>query len=53
MDDDEKRDLQASQQIFEKVPHSSTLAKEQASFLKVNDINDISFLGTFVIIIVL
>jgi hypothetical protein len=28
------------------VLHSDTLAKERASFLKVNDINDISFLGT-------
>jgi hypothetical protein len=38
--------LLACQQIIEKVPHSDTLAKERASFLKVNDINDISFLGT-------
>jgi hypothetical protein len=38
--------LLACQQIFEKVPHSVTLANERASFLKVNDINDISFLGT-------
>jgi hypothetical protein len=36
----------ACQQIFEEVPHSDTLAKEQASFLKVDDIDDISFLGT-------
>jgi hypothetical protein len=36
----------ACQQIFEKVPHSDTLAKERESILKVNDINDISFLGT-------
>jgi hypothetical protein len=38
--------LLACQQIFEKVPHSDSLAKERASFLKVNDINDILFLGT-------
>jgi hypothetical protein len=38
--------LLASQQIFEKVPRSDTLAKERVSFLKVNDIKDISFLGT-------
>jgi hypothetical protein len=45
----QKRDddhLLACQQIFEKVPRNDTLAKERASFLKVNDINDISFLGT-------
>jgi hypothetical protein len=29
-----------------KVPHSDTLPKERASFLKVNDIDDISFLRT-------
>jgi hypothetical protein len=39
--------LLACQQIFEKVPHSNTLVKERASFLKVNDINGISFLGFF------
>jgi hypothetical protein len=33
--------LLASQQIFEKVPHSEPLAKERASFFKVNDIIDI------------
>jgi hypothetical protein len=38
--------LLACQQIFEKVPHSETLAKERTAFLKVNDINDISFFGT-------
>jgi hypothetical protein len=43
----------ACQLIFEKVPHSGTQAKERASFLKVNDINDISFFGTPVIIFVL
>jgi hypothetical protein len=47
------RPLMACQQIFEKVPHSDKLAKERASFLKVNDINDILFLGTSVIIVVL
>jgi hypothetical protein len=36
----------AYQQIFEKVPHSDTHAKERAPFLKANDINDISFFGT-------
>jgi hypothetical protein len=39
-------DLLACQKIFEKVPHSDTLTKERAFFLKVNDINDISFFGT-------
>jgi hypothetical protein len=38
--------LLACQQIFEKVPHIDTQAKERASFLKVYEINDISFLGT-------
>jgi hypothetical protein len=38
--------LLACLQIFEKVPHSDTLAKERASFVKINDTNDISFLGT-------
>jgi hypothetical protein len=38
--------LLACQQIFEKVPHSDKLAQARASFLKVNDINDISFFGT-------
>jgi hypothetical protein len=33
--------LLACQEIFENVPLSDTLAKERASFLKVNDINDI------------
>jgi hypothetical protein len=37
--------LVACQQIFEKEPNSDTLAKERASFFKVNDINDISFIG--------
>jgi hypothetical protein len=31
---------------FQKVPHSDTHAKERVSFLKVNDINGISFFGT-------
>jgi hypothetical protein len=38
--------LLAGQQAFEKVPHSDTLANERASFLNINDINDISFLET-------
>jgi hypothetical protein len=45
--------LLSCQKIVEKVPHSDTLTKQRASFLKVNDINDISFLGTPVIIVVL
>jgi hypothetical protein len=32
--------------IFEIVPHSARLAVEKASFLKIKDINDISFFGT-------
>jgi hypothetical protein len=44
--------LLACQQIFEKVPHSDTLAKTRASFLKVNDINDILFLERLTVIIV-
>jgi hypothetical protein len=36
----------AYQYIFEIEPHTDTIAKERVSFLKVNDINDISFLGT-------
>jgi hypothetical protein len=39
--------LLACQQVFEKVLHSDTLAKERASFLKVNDI---SFLGIVVVL---
>jgi hypothetical protein len=38
--------LLACPQIFEKVPHIDTLAKERTAFLKFNDINDISFFGT-------
>jgi hypothetical protein len=44
--------LLACQQIFEKVPHSDTLAKERTAFLKVNDINHISFLERLPVIIV-
>jgi hypothetical protein len=38
--------LLACQHILEKEPHSDSLAKERASFLKINDINDTSILGT-------
>jgi hypothetical protein len=39
--------LLACHQIFEREPHIvSRNAKERASFLKINDINDISFFGT-------
>jgi hypothetical protein len=34
------------QQILERHPHSERLAKKRASFLKINDINDILFFGT-------
>jgi hypothetical protein len=44
--------LLACQQIFEKVPHSDTLAKERTSFLNVNDIRDISFWERITVIIV-
>jgi hypothetical protein len=37
--------LMAYQQILKKEPHTR-LAKERASFLNINDINDISFFGT-------
>jgi hypothetical protein len=39
--------LLAYQQIFEKAQHSEVhLAKERVLFLKINDMNDISFIGT-------
>jgi hypothetical protein len=37
--------LLACQQVIEKEPHSDNIAKERL-FLKINDINDISFLET-------
>jgi hypothetical protein len=45
--------LLACQQIFEEVPHSDTLAKERASFLNMNDINDISFFECVTVTIVI
>jgi hypothetical protein len=44
--------LLACQQIFEIEPHSEPPAKERASFLKINDINDIFFLERLTVIIV-
>jgi hypothetical protein len=42
----------AYQQIFEKVPHSDTHAKERAPFLKANDIMTFHFLERLTVIIV-
>jgi hypothetical protein len=35
--------LLACQQTLERAPRSDTLDKERASFLKINDINDVHF----------
>jgi hypothetical protein len=42
--------LLASQQILERKPRVTRLAKEQASFFKINDINDILFLELLTVI---
>jgi hypothetical protein len=38
--------LLACQQILVREPHSACLAKERASLLEIDDINDVSFFGT-------